>query len=355
MSQATLSIDLSAIVANWAALDRLSAPGCVTSAVVKADAYGLGAARVGPALAQAGVSWFFVALAHEGVALRRAIGPKPVIAVLSGHMAGDAPLLAEADLTPMLNSPEQVTRHFSSLPKHSFGVQLDSGMHRLGLASDDWRAVAPTALAHSPRLIMSHLACADQPDHPMNPHQLSQFRAMSDGLGVPRALAATGGILLGRDYHFDLTRPGIGLYGGAPFTAASPVVALSLPVIQTRWVEPGCSVGYANAWIAPRRSRIATVGAGYADGLIRALGAGGAHVFCGAQPCPIVGRASMDLITVDLTDLPHAKQIPEVLDILSPHQGVDALADKAGTIGYEILTSLGTRYGRNYHEGQTCS
>jgi alanine racemase len=194
---------------------------------------------------------------------------------------------------------------------------------------------------------MSHLACADEPGHAMNARQLSRFGEMTDGIGVPRSFAATGGILLGRDYHFDVTRPGVGLYGGLPFEAARPVVRLTLPVVQVRELAAGETVGYANTWAAPARTRIATVSAGYADGLLRAL-SGRATVFAGGTPCPVVGRVSMDLVTVDVT---HLAQDPEEVDILGPEQGVDRLAEAAGTIGYEILTSLGPRYRRRYAGG----
>ncbi len=344
MSCATLTIDTGAIAANWRALDARSARRVETGAVVKADAYGLGAARVARALATAGVRSFFVALAEEGAQLRAALGPEPMIGVFSGHMAGDAALIGEHALMPMLNSPEQVRRHFAQLPGHPFGIQLDSGMNRLGIEPADWQALRAQVMAAGPALVMSHLSCADQADHPMNARQLAVFRDLTDGLGVARSLAATGGILLGADYHFELTRPGIGLYGGAPFEAAAPVVRLSLPVIQVRDLAPGETVGYGNAWQAGRASRIATVAAGYADGLIRAM-SGRARLWAGATPCPLVGRVSMDLITVDITDLPRA---PESLDILGPAQGVDALAEAAGTIGYEILTGLGHRYARRY-------
>jgi alanine racemase len=161
---------------------------------------------------------------------------------------------------------------------------------------------------------------------------------------VPRSLSATGGILLGPKYHFDLTRPGIGLYGGLPFEEATRAVALSLPVVQIRELAPGETAGYACAWTAEVPSRIATVSGGYADGLIRSL-SNNAVLWHGNEPCPLVGRVSMDLITVDITHLPDD---PRTLDILGPHQTVDDLAGSAGTIGYEILTSLGPRYGRRY-------
>ncbi len=171
---------------------------------------------------------------------------------------------------------------------------------------------------------------------------------MTDGTGVPRSFAATGGILLGPQYHFDLTRPGVGLYGGRPFETAERVVSLSLPVIQTREVAAGETVGYANAWEAEAPAVIATVAAGYADGLLRTL-SGNAVLWDGDTPCPLVGRVSMDLITVDVT---HLREMPKSLDILGPHQSVDELADAAGTIGYEILTGLGARYHRRYLESR---
>lgn len=346
MATASLFIDLDAIAANWQALDRLSASGVQTAAVVKADAYGLGIDRVARALAQAGARRFFVAVAEEGAALRHVLGPGPQIGILGGHIAGDTEMIHDLDLTPMLNSVQQVTRHLEALPGRAFGIQLDSGMNRLGLEPAEWQAVAPIVLPAAPELLMSHLACADEPDHPLNAMQLANFHAMTDGLGIPRSLAATGGILLGPGYHFDLTRPGIGLYGGAPYAAARATLGLSLPVIQTRAVAPGETVGYACSWTAQRPSIVATLSAGYADGLPRTL-SNRVHLWDGDTPVPLIGRVSMDLITADITDLP---QVPRYLDILGPHQGIDQLAEIAGTISYEILTSLGPRYTRRYLE-----
>ncbi|RUS59982.1 alanine racemase [Pseudorhodobacter sp. E13] len=347
MATATLSIDLDAIAANWRALDRLSAPDCQTAAVVKANAYGLGAGRVARALAQAGARRFFVACAEEGAAVRQALGAGPQISVFSGHMAGDTDMINDLDLTPMLNSVEQITRHLEALPGHPFGIQLDSGMNRLGMEAAEWEAVASFVLEAGPELLMSHLACADDPAHEMNAAQLAEFHALTDGTDVPRSLAATGGILLGRDYHFDLTRPGIGLYGGLPFEEATPTVALSLPVIQLRDLAIGEIVGYGCTWVAEAPSQIATVSGGYADGLLRSL-SNRAVLWAGDVPCPIVGRVSMDLITVDVS---HLEQAPRKLDILGPHQSIDDLAAAGDTIGYEILTGLGARYMRRYIEG----
>lgn len=339
MTNATLTTDLTAISQNWQALDALTR--CETAAVVKADAYGLGLEQVACHLAATGARIFFVALASEGAALRRALGGDAEIYVFAGHMRGDTDLIRDNGLTPLLNSPEQLTRHQTNLADHAYGLQLDTGMNRLGLEPEDWLALDHGAI--SPTLVMSHLACADDPDHPMNRQQLACFNELTEGLGYRRSLSATGGILLGGDYHFDLTRPGIGLYGGQPFDQARPVVTLSLPVIQTRLLQPGETVGYGNSWTAGRPTRLATVAAGYADGLLRALGNRG-QLFAGGTACPLVGRVSMDLITVDVTEL---AQDPESLDILCPQQTVDQLADAAGTIGYEILTSLGPRYTRH--------
>lgn len=344
MGSGILTIDLDAIAANWRALDRASASGVQTAAVVKADAYGLGVHRVARALAGAGARRFFVATAEEGAILRQSLGPGPQINVLAGHMAGDTDMIGDLDLTPMLNSIDQITRHLESLPGAGFGIQLDTGMNRLGMKEPEWEAVAPFVLDAGPELIMSHLACADEPDHPMNQGQLILFQAMTEGTGVPRSFSATGGILLGPKYHFDLTRPGVGLYGGAPFTRAAPAVRLSLPIIQTQIVNAGETVGYSASWTADLPSVTATVSGGYADGLLRSL-SGRATLWDGDTPCPLIGRVSMDLITVDIT---HLRDIPSHLDILCPAQGVDQLAQVAGTIGYEILTSLGGRYQRRY-------
>lgn len=340
MTNAQLTIDLSAIAANWRSLDRRTA--VETAAVVKADAYGLGIAPVARTLAEAGARQFFVALASEGVTLRRVLGPGPRISVLSGHMPGCADQIRSAALTPMINSLDQMLLHVEALPGHGFGVQLDSGMNRLGMEPAEWTALRDIALAQEPTLIMSHLACADAPEHPMNAHQLASFREMTQDINAPLSLAATGGLLLGKDYHFDLTRPGIGLYGGMPYAEAQPVVTLDVPVIQIRDVAPGETVGYGNTWTAERQSRIATIAAGYADGLLRALG-NGLTLRHNGQSVPAVGRVSMDLITVDVTDLSDA---PQSLRLLGPEQSVDQLAEAADTIGYEILTSLGSRYER---------
>ncbi|MGR3484092.1 MAG: alanine racemase [Paracoccaceae bacterium] len=340
MGTGRLTIDLGAVASNWRALDAMGP--AETGAVVKADGYGLGAAAVARTLAGAGARSFFVATAQEGVTVRRALGPGPAIHVFSGHMRGDAADLREAALIPLLNDAAQVARHRAELPDAPYGVQLDSGMNRLGVEPQDWAAMRDGLTGAD--LVMSHLACADEPQHPMNQAQLRAFRDMTGGLETRRSLSATGGTLLGAEFAFDMVRPGIGLYGGRPFEDARAVVRLDLPVIQIRDVAAGETVGYGGAWTAPGPARIATVSGGYADGLLRAL-SNGPGLWAGDVRCPLVGRVSMDLITADVTAV---EGDPEWLSILTPEQGIDVLADAAGTIGYELLTSLGARYARSF-------
>lgn len=346
MAAPTLTIDLTAIVANWRTLAGLSGKA-EAGAVVKADAYGLGAEKVARALLQAGARRFFAATPAEGVALRQAVGPGPQIFVFSGHMAGDTEMIQDLDLVPLLNSLDQMTRHFEALPGAAFGVQIDTGLNRLGMEAGEWLAVAAIALERGPALVISHLACADDPADPMNALQLAEFHDLTDGIGVKRSLAATGGILLGPAYHFDVTRPGIGLYGGLPAAGLRDVVRLTAPVIQIREVSAGEAVGYGGAFVAGAPMRVATLGCGYADGLPRRLSPA-MQVWHEGNACPVVGRISMDLITVDITALGGE---PRSLDILCPEQTLTDLAAAAGTISYEILTSLGRRYSRHYLGG----
>lgn len=364
-----LLVDLDAIVANWRALDARSAPEVETAAVVKADAYGCGAAYVGPTLARAGARTFFVALPGEGARLREAIGPDPAIYVLSGYPAAPEPppatdvpasrlpdrrgeeatssLYRTHRLRAVLNSGAQARAWFRDHADLPCALHIDTGMSRLGLPPDELAALGP--LPESVRLVLSHYACADEPDHPMNARQRAEFARLTRDLRLPRSLANTGGILLGPDSHFELTRPGIGLYGGLPLAGAKPAVTLRLPILQVRDLAPGQTVGYGATWTATRPTRIATLSGGYADGLHRAL-SNRACAFLDGQPLPFAGRVSMDLITLDVTGCPAA--VPgAMVEIVGPHQTLDELAQAAGTIGYEILTSLGRRYSRRYTGG----
>ena len=339
-----LRIDREALAGNWTALDRLSGKARA-GAAIKADAYGLGAAVAAPVLWDAGARDFFVAHWLEVPDLLNCV-PPPAISVLHGPLdARDAAYALATGTKPVINSLHQAQLWLAA-GGGLCDLMVDSGINRLGLPLE---ALGDEAIARlEVDLLMSHLACADDPDHGLNLLQLANFHAMTDGTGLPRSLSATAGILLGPAFHFDLTRPGIGLYGGRPYEGAARVVTLQLPVIQTRLVAVGEPVGYACTWVAERPSLIATVQGGYADGVLRSL-SNAALLWAGEDPCPVVGRISMDLITVDVT---HLAAVPEMLTLIGPQQSVDQLADTAGTIGYEILTGLGPRLKRRYLESR---
>ncbi len=350
MTTPILTIDLKAIAANWRALDRRSG-AAETGAAVKANAYGLGMEPIAGALWGAGCRSFFVATLDEGVSLR-AILPDATIHVLNG-VSGDGATAAQArGLIPCLNSPHQVIawREAGGGP---CALHMDTGMARLGVQASDLTGLleAERETLAECMLVMSHLACADEPGHPQNAAQRAAFEdcllALRPALPNVRAsLAATGGTLLGSAFHLDLVRCGIGLYGGMPFADAEPVVTLTAPVLQLRDVPKGGTVGYGASWIAPRPSRIATLPLGYADGLHRALSSA-SHVWIDGRPAPLAGRVSMDLLTIDVTDFPALRE-NAMVEIVGPNQSIDMLATDAGTIGYEMLTALGSRYERRY-------
>ena len=353
---ATLTVDLGAIRANYRLLrSRLGATAC--AAVVKADAYGLGAAAVAPALAAEGCRTFFVAHLDEALALRPLL-PEAEIFVLNGLAAGAEPECAPHRVTPVLNSLAQVDA-WAALGRRlgravPAALQVDSGMSRLGLgeAELDKLAASPERLdGIQLRLVMSHLACAERQDHPMNREQLRRFGAARARLPkAPASLANSSGIFLGPDFHFDLARPGAALYGLAPVAGAAnpmrPVVRLKGRIVQVREVAAGAAVGYGASWRTTGPRRIATVAVGYADGYLRSLGNRGT-AFAGDAPVPLVGIVSMDTATFDVTDAPQAVE-GGFLELIGPKNPVDALAAEAGTIGYEILTAIGDRYARTY-------
>jgi alanine racemase len=359
---ALLTIDLDATRANYRLLrEKLGGTAC--AAVVKADAYGLGADRVAPALAADGCTNFFVAHLDEAIALRPHVPSEADVFVLHG-----SPAEVEADfvahrLIPVLNSLSQIDAWTSlarSLSRKLPAVlQVDTGMSRLGLSKRELDTVAadPHRLdGIDLRYVMSHLACAEQQNHELNAFQLANFRAARARLpAAPASFSNSSGVFLGSDYHFDLARPGAALYGVAP-VAGQPnplrsVVRLQARVIQVREIEAGARVGYGGRWTAPRPCRIATVSTGYADGFLRSLG-NRAKAYRGATALPVVGVVSMDTITLDVTGLPEQGLEPgQLVDLIGEHNPVDAVADAAGTIGYEILTSLGGRYFRTYLGG----
>ena len=341
--------------------DRVAPAGC--AAVVKADAYGLGAEPVAAALHAAGCRRFFVATVDEGIGLRQTLPADAVIYLLNGLMGSDtAAAIDDAALTPVLNSPAEIERWGAHARAHGGRravLALDTGMCRLGLSPSEARAVAdrPERLAGlSLDYVMSHLACSDERDHPLNETQRRLFDELRAALPpAPASFANSGGIFLGPAYHYDLARPGAALYGisravGAP-EPMKQVVVLKGKILQIRVVDSESSVGYGATCRVASGSRLATVAAGYADGYLRSLGNSG-HGYIGDVRVPVAGRVSMDLLVFDISELPDGAAMPgDSVELLNDRQTVDDLADEAGTIGYEILTSLGSRYARRYVGG----
>jgi alanine racemase len=358
--QAVLTIELAAVAGNFKRLaSKLASARC--GAVVKADAYSLGLSEIAPALAGAGCRDFFVADLGEGIALRRLLS-EAAIYVLNGPAADGLAEFPEHRLVPVLNDLGQVDRWAAQARQRgglSAALHVDTGMCRLGLPPGELDVLAeqPERLEGVALVcVMSHLACADEPDHPLNARQLDSFRAARARLPAAAAsLANSAGIFLGAEYHFDLVRPGCALYGLRPFAeGVNPMTAavrLEAPILQVRDVDSPMTVGYGATYHVPRRGRIATVPVGYAHGYLRSLSnRGGA--FIGDIPIPVAGRVSMDSITLDVSGVPPALAQPgAVVELIGRHHSVDDLAREAGTIGYEILTSLGHRYVRRYLGG----
>jgi alanine racemase len=356
---AILTIDRDAIAANYRTLRALAAPA-ECAAVVKADAYGLGMVQIAATLWNEGCRTFFVATLDEGERLR-AVLPEAAIYVLAGLMPGTDALYRAQNLRPVLNSADEV-REWAAFCKAQSAklpcaVHIDTGMNRLGLAADEVEGIASadalwSALALS--LVMSHLACADEPGHPANERQWLAFERLRKMLPeAPASLANSSGIFLGPAFHFDLVRPGAALYGINPTPAEpnpmAPVVRLQAKVIQTRSLNEGAGVGYGHTFRTSGPLDVATISLGYADGWHRR--AASAAWFDNVR-LPFVGRVSMDSIILDISALPPGRLGEgDLVELLGPSQSVDDAAGQAGTIGYEILTSLGLRFHRRYVDG----
>lgn len=363
---AVLTVDLGALAENWRILSRRVTPARC-AAVVKADAYGLGASRVVRALLQAGCREFFVALVDEGIRLRESLqGAWPHDArlhVLHGALPGAEDDCLAHDLVPVLNSVDQVVR-WQALARREgralpAALQVDTGMARLGLAPAALGRLAEAVdglAGIATTLVMSHLVSAEEPDHPVNRRQLELFRPWRERFPAALGcLANSSGIFLGEDYHFDLVRPGAALYGVAPVTGQAnpmrPVVRVQARMIQWRELAAGEAVGYNHTWQARRATRVATVSVGYADGYLRSS-SNRSHLRFGGVAVPLVGRVSMDTVTVDVTAIDAASLTPGAMfDVVDDVQDVNRLAAEASTNAYEILTSLGTRYRRQYTNG----
>ncbi len=362
-----LTVNLDAVVANWRVLAQLGR-GADCAAVVKANAYGLGVAPIAKALNDSGCTAFFVATAAEGVELRGAIGGGASIYVLNGYQAIESDLFGRHALMPVINSCDQLHQWFLKGQPDAYAVMADTGMSRLGMSAEELLGQLKSLRADgrlAPHLLLSHLACADEPAHELNYVQLQRFQTVvAEAKALQPALkcsfASTAGIYLGSSWHFDLLRPGIALYGGSPDPtqplALNRVVELQLPILQVRTLKETASVGYGAAQTLPAGAVLATVCGGYADGLLRSL-SGRTFGYLGGVRVPMVGRVSMDYCVFDISNAIEKLGFNAVnemgaVEILGEHQSVDELAISSGTLAYEVLTSLGNRYARVYqHSG----
>jgi alanine racemase len=358
-----LTVDLNALVANWRKLEKTAVPA-ECSAVIKANAYGCGIEPVARALAKAGCKTFFVATLDEAIAARAA-AQSAGLYVLNGFIQNTGDAYAKIDAKPVIGDLNELAEWdvFCRRTQWAGGaaIHIDTGMQRLGLTMAEAQGLIPRINAgdHGISLVMSHLACAENLNHPMNAKQLATFREIASAFaGVPASFSNSSGIFLGSPYHFDMVRPGAALYGVNPTPEADnpmqPVVELKARVMQIRDVERGETVGYGGGWTARRPTRLAIVSAGYADGYFRAAssndGTRGAEVIAAGKRCPIAGRISMDLMAVDITDLEkNAVRRGHMVTLLGEGITVDELGHHFGTIGYEVLTSLGSRYARVYN------
>jgi len=362
-----LTVDLDAIVANWRKLEKSAVPAeCV--GVVKADAYGCGAEPVVRALSAAGCKTFFVATLDEARVARAAAAAADIY-VLDGFFQNCGEAFAQINCRPVIGDLNELAEWdvFCRRTGWSGGaaIHIDTGMNRLGLTITEAQGIIPRINAgdHGITLVMSHLACGEVLNHPLNARQVASFRDIASLFsGVPASLSNSSGIYLGPQFQFDLVRPGAALYGVNPTPEADnpmqPVVELKARIVQTRSVDKGESVGYGATWTARRPTRLAIVSAGYADGYFRAGGGvdgvRSAEVIVAGKRCPVAGRISMDLMAIDITDLPNnAVRRGHLVTLIGEGITVDELAHHFGTIGYEVLTSLGRRYQRVYKGGVT--
>ncbi len=353
---ASMTVDLGAIVRNYRKLCAL-AEGSEVMATVKADAYGLGVEQVAPALVKAGCTTFFVALVAEGAALRRALDENSLSAdiyVLNGFQPGSETAFQMASLRPVLNSLPQIADWRSVGAPQPCALHVDTGMNRLGVSPADMSQLTPSSFEDLDlRLVMSHLACGDDPANGKNEEQRNLFETLSKPFhGIPKSLCNSAGVLLGKPFHFDAVRPGVALYGGAPSMSKSvefePVVTLSSKILQVRQIDKDQTVGYGATHRAGTPARIATLGIGYADGYRWGLG-GKARGFLGETGVPVVGRISMDLTTVDVSHVPEEVAQPGAsVTLLNQQITVNDAAALAQTIPYEILTGLSPRLERHY-------
>jgi alanine racemase len=358
----TLTIDLAAVEANWRALARRAMPA-ECAAVIKADGYGCGIEPVAAMLAKAGCKTFFVADLFEARRVR-AVTPEPAIYVLNGLMPGTASGVAELHVRPVIGSLSELAEWDAFVSANDWrggaALHVDTGMNRLGISPEEAGALAARIRAegHGITLLMSHFACSEEQEHPLNDKQIKLFREIRILYrGIPSSLANSSGVFLGSAAHCDLVRPGAALFGVNPTPGRAnpmrPVIDLRGRIVTLRSVKRGETVGYNAGWTAKRDTQLAVVAVGYADGYLRAASASdtrtGADAIIAGLRCTLAGRVSMDLLAVDITDLPEgAVRRGDVATLIGDEISVDHLAANAGTIGYEVLTSLGRRYHRVY-------
>lgn len=355
MSRPRADIHLGALVANWRRLAAL-APASETGAVVKADAYGHGLAEAGRALAGAGCRHFFVAYPHEGVALRAAVGAGPQVHVFHGTASGDdtegLAAMVEHGLTPVLNDLAGLALWLGAAPARPYGLHIDTGMNRLGLRPDEVGEAVNLTAERPPALVMSHYACADAPDDPMNARQAETFARLAAAFPQARpSLCNTAGLFLGGQMAGAVNRPGIGLYGGGTSPLQPELEAaltLTAPVLTVKTVPAGESVGYGATARLGREATLATVALGYGDGFPRSLGNRGFGVIAGTE-VPIVGRVSMDLITLDVSAAKTFAKPGARVEFIGAAARLERQAALAGTLGYELTTRLGPRVERRFH------
>ncbi|MGL6063330.1 MAG: alanine racemase [Bradyrhizobium sp.] len=362
-----LTVDLDAIVANWRKLEKTAVPA-ECAGVVKANAYGCGAEQVARALANAGCKTFFVATLDEAKVVRAAVPQSAAVYVLDGYFQNSGEAYAKINCRPVIGDLNELAEWDVFCRRSGWNggaaIHIDTGMNRLGLTIAEAQAIIPRINAgdHGITLVMSHLVSSELLNSPVNARQLTAFREIaSEFSNVPAALSNSSGIFLGAQFQFDMVRPGAALYGINPTPEADnpmqPVVELKARIVQIRNIERGETVGYGGTWTARRPTRLAIVSAGYADGYFRAASANdgtrGADVVVAGKRCPIAGRVSMDLIAVDVTDLDKsAVRRGHMVTLIGEGITVDELARHFGTIGYEVLTSLGRRFARIYKGGE---
>lgn len=360
-SGAILTINLKAIIKNWKTLSKKLDKKTLCAAAIKTNAYGLGARKVASALVSAGCKNYFVAYPFEGKELREVVGNQQIF-VLNGIVKNMENFYVQNDLIPVINSLEQlkIYSHYAkkSNKKLKIAVHFDTGMVRLGIPTYELLELLENNDVFSslePVLVMSHLSCADDKKHPKNAQQLELFKKIKEAFkkkfpNIKASLANSAGIYLGKEYHFDMVRPGIALYGGRPFDECSDlenVVGLKAQILQIQKAKPPQTIGYGATYELKEEKTIATASIGYGDGFFRSLSNKGCGYING-QKAPIVGRVSMDLTSFDVSNISQKLSAGDYIDIISLNNPIEKLAKNAKTVNYEVLTNLGRRYYKNY-------